>query len=109
MKKLILNLVIAATGGFIALGGTYFYCSKIKSKNVQVQSEMIQPNYSLVGNFVNSSGANFDFTNAAEKSVNSVVHIKTTSEHVNNLNYDPFTELFFGPQSRQQNYLQQGS
>jgi|688.fasta_scaffold00549_26 serine protease Do len=109
MKKLILNLVIAATGGFIALGGTYFYYSKIKSKNVQIQSEMIQPNYSLVGNFVNSSGANFDFTNAAEKSVNSVVHIKTTSEHVNNLNYDPFTELFFGPQSRQQNYLQQGS
>lgn len=109
MKKLILNLVIATTGGFIALGGTYFYYSHVKSRNVQAQSETMRPNYNLVGNFATSSGASFDFTNAAEKSVNSVVHIKTTSEHVNNLNYDPFTELFFGPQSRQQNYLQQGS
>jgi Do/DeqQ family serine protease len=28
---------------------------------------------------------------------------------VNNLAYDPFAELFFGPQKRQQNYIQQGS
>lgn len=109
MKKLILNLAIAATGGFIALGSTYFYYSAFKQKQPLAQAEIVQPNYNLVGNFSTSSGANFDFINAAEKSVNSVVHIKTTSEHVNNLNYDPFTELFFGPQSRQQNYLQQGS
>ena len=46
---------------------------------------------------------------AAEKSVNSVVHIKTISEQVNNLSYDPFAELFFGQQKKQQTYIQQGS
>ncbi|MGZ3921882.1 MAG: Do family serine endopeptidase, partial [Bacteroidia bacterium] len=55
------------------------------------------------------SALNVDFTNAAEKSVNAVVHIKTTSEQVSNLNYDPFAEWFYGPQKRQQNYSMEGS
>ena len=109
MKKIILNLSIAVVGGITALAGTYFYYTKIKVQHPVLLTENANANYKLVGNFNTSSGNNTDFTFAAEKSVNSVVHIKTISEHVNNLNYDPFTELFFGPQSRQQNYMQQAS
>lgn len=109
MKRIIFNLTIAVIGGITALAGTYFYYTKIKVKPPILLSDTQNSNYKLVGNFNNNSVSNADFTFAAEKSVNSVVHIKTTSEHVNNLNYDPFTELFFGPQSRQQNYLQQAS
>lgn len=53
----------------------------------------------------NGSAANApDFVLSAEKSVNSVVHIKTIVEN-KNLAYDPFQELFFGRQ-RQPNLMQ---
>ena len=38
-----------------------------------------------------------------------MVHIKTTSERVNNLAFDPFAEIFFGPQKRQQKLCSEGS
>jgi S1-C subfamily serine protease len=61
-------------------------------------------------NYVGGGSAGFaDFTMAAEKSVNAVVHINTVSQQVNNLAYDPFAELFFGPQKRQQIFEQRGS
>jgi serine protease Do len=56
-----------------------------------------------------SAGTLTDFTNAAAKTVHAVVHIKTTSEKVNNLAYNPYADFFFGPQKRQENYIQQGS
>ncbi|HWY36942.1 MAG TPA: Do family serine endopeptidase, partial [Bacteroidia bacterium] len=48
-----------------------------------------------------------DFTQAAEASVNAVVHIKTrVEEKYDQLNYDPFHQFFYGqPQQR----IQQGS
>jgi len=107
MKKLVSTLAVACIGGLIALSSAHF----IYGDNKEV-SQVFQPanssNYILTGGG-NPSGTINDFTMAAEKSVNSVVHIKTTSEQVNNINYDPFSEWFYGPQKRQQNYMQQGS
>ena len=80
----------------------------IKLTSVKLQSRLSIKNIKLA-NYTENSGLNIDFTNAAEKSVNAVVHIKTTSEQVNNLNYDPFAEWFYGPQKRQQNYSMEGS
>ena len=108
MKKLISTLFVACIGGIAALTATHFIYG---TKQV---SQVTQPNSHQPITLVNSSGMmggalTTDFTNAAEKSVNAVVHIKTISENVNNLSYDPFAELFFGPQKRQQNYTQQAS
>ncbi|MDX2173519.1 MAG: Do family serine endopeptidase [Bacteroidota bacterium] len=106
MKKLISTVFVACLGGIAALTAThYFYTNKQSS---QVINPNIRQPITLV-NSLGSGGIATDFTNAAEKSVNAVVHIKTTSENVNNLNYDPFAEMFFGPQKRQQNYTQQSS
>ena len=108
MKKLISTVFVACIGGIAALTATHFIYG---TKQI---SQVTQSNSHQPITLVNSSGMmggalTTDFTNAAEKSVNAVVHIKTISENVNNLSYDPFAELFFGPQKRQQNYTQQAS
>ena len=110
MKKLLSTLFVAAIGGIIALAGTRYFYLIDKNKQSQITKPFNPQNISLAsynGNI--NSDLNSGFTNAAEKSVNAVVHIKTISEQVNNLNYDPFAEWFYGPQKRQQNYSQEGS
>lgn len=109
MKKLVSTLAVACFGGVVALTGTHYLYTG--NENV---SQVFHPNstshhYVLTSGASSAAGLNTDFTMAAEKSVNAVVHIKTISEQVNNLNYDPFAEWFFGPQKRQQNFIQQGS
>ncbi|MBA3681544.1 MAG: trypsin-like peptidase domain-containing protein [Bacteroidetes bacterium] len=108
MKKLLSTMLVACLGGLISfMGARYFYADD-KSNTSQITKPFDQQNIKLA-NYTENSGLNTDFTNAAEKSVNAVVHIKTTSEQVNNLNYDPFAEWFYGPQKRQQNYSMEGS
>ncbi len=108
MKNLISSVFVACAGGFVALSASHF----IFKEDVKPNNQVTHPNanYKLTNYSGSTSNASFaDFTIAAEKSIESVVHIKTTSEQVNNLAYDPFAELFFGPQKRQQNFVQQGS
>jgi Do/DeqQ family serine protease len=109
MKKLVSTLAVACFGGLIALSSAHFIYGKNNKENNQVFNPNAQSNYVLTSGNAGSSALSGDFTMAAEKSVNAVVHIKTTSEQVNNLNYDPFAEWFYGPQKRQQNFIQQGS
>lgn len=107
MKKLISTVLVACVGGFAALTGAYYLQqNSVKSDNA---NQVTHPNYTLTNYSGSHTGSFTDFTQAAEKSVHAVVHIKTTSSKTNNLNYDPFAELLFGPQKRQQNYTQQGS
>jgi Do/DeqQ family serine protease len=105
MKKIISTIVVASIGGFTALGLSNFI------KNDEPLSQVTHPDMSYhLTNYVGGGSAGFaDFTMAAEKSVNAVVHINTVSQQVNNLAYDPFAELFFGPQKRQQIFEQRGS
>ncbi len=110
MKKLFSTLFVACLGGLIALSTARYFGSKEKDGVNQITNPFDHQNVTLTNyGQTQSSGLNSDFTNAAEKSVNAVVHIKTISEQVNNLNYDPFSEWFYGPQKRQQNYSQEGS
>lgn len=109
MKKIVSSIFVACFGGFVALTGSHFLY-----ENEHTTNQVTNPDHSSVYKLTNYTGANSggvmnDFTMAAEKSVNSVVHIKTISEQVNNLSYDPFAELFFGQQKKQQSYIQQGS
>jgi len=107
MKKTVSTVVAATFGGLIALTASHF----INNDDVAV-NQVRYPEKAAI-HLTNYSGTRaenmVDFTNAAEKSVNSVVHIKTVSQQVNNLAYDPFAELLFGPQRRQQNFEQHGS
>lgn len=106
MKKLISTVFVACIGGFAALTGSHYY----QQNNSVATDQVIHPNYTLTNyNGSHAAGNLTDFTLAADKSIHAVVHIKTTSTQINNLNYDPFAELLFGPQKRQQNYTQQGS
>jgi serine protease Do len=109
MKKIVSSVFVACFGGFVALTASHFLYEKDHSA-----SQVTNPEHSSVYKLASYSGTApagimTDFTMAAEKSVNSVVHIKTTSEQVNNLAYDPFAELFFGQQKRQQTFIQQAS
>lgn len=54
-----------------------------------------------------TSVSNTDFTVAAEKSVNSVVHIKTKMTIQQNTSVDPFFEFFFGQPNRPQQSREQ--
>jgi serine protease Do len=105
MKKIISTFAIAGIGGLTALGVSHY-----AEKDYQ-PSQVTHPDmtYSLTNYNAAGSAGFADFTMAAEKSVNAVVHINTVSQQVNNLAYDPFAELFFGPQKRQQIFEQRGS
>ncbi|MBL7920109.1 MAG: trypsin-like peptidase domain-containing protein [Bacteroidia bacterium] len=108
MKKLLSTMLVASLGGLISFTGARYFYANDKNNISQITRPFDQQNIKLA-NYTQNSGLNIDFTNAAEKSVNAVVHIKTISEQVNNLNYDPFAEWFYGPQKRQQNYSMEGS
>lgn len=106
MKKFVSTFAIACLGGMIALTSAHFIAEKNTSSVNSVIKKSNEPSIILTGG---AGAGTADLTMAAEKSVNAVVHIKTISEQVNNINSDPFAEWFFGPQKRQQNYVQQGS
>lgn len=106
MKKFVSTIAIAFLGGMVALTSAHFIAENNKSSVNSVLQKTNTPAIILTSG---AGAGTTDLTMAAEKSVNAVVHIKTTSEQVNNVNTDPFAEWFFGPQKRQQNYVQQGS
>lgn len=110
MKKIVSSIFIAFLGGLAALGTGYLVSNNLSksSGKQQLVNESRNPNIHLT----NFSGAtanalNTDFTLAAEKSLNAVVHITTQSEQ-SNLVYDPFAQ-FFGGSPRVEPYIQQGS
>lgn len=109
MKKIVSSIFIAFLGGIAAIGANYFINSTHgqTGKEALIQSAR-EPNIHLT-NFTGgaANALNNDFTVAAEKSLNAVVHIKTQSEQ-NNLVYDPFAQ-FFGGSPRVEPYIQQGS
>lgn len=107
MKKIISTLVIACVGGVAALAATHYFSQQQPALSQVTNPEVA--NYHLTGYTTSGSAGAPDFVFAAEKSVNAVVHINTVSQQVNNLAYDPFAELFFGPQKRQQIFEQRGS
>lgn len=109
MKKLISTVFVACLGGLAALTGAHYYYGN-PEQHSQVSHPDLHSNYTLTNYTGTTAAGNIaDFTDAAEKSIHAVVHIKTISSQVNNLSYDPFAELLFGQQRRQQNYVQESS
>ncbi|MCF8425052.1 MAG: trypsin-like peptidase domain-containing protein, partial [Bacteroidia bacterium] len=104
MKKVFSSLLIGAFGGAIVLVGNYYFANSTTNQltNYNPYSTPVQlTNYS--GPAATSAP---DFILSAEKTVNSVVHIKTIVEQKNNLAYDPFQDWLFGGRQRQPNMMQ---
>lgn len=92
---------MGAIGGAFALIGSYYFSNRNSDQALKYnpyQAPVQLTNYSRGG------AAIPDFVESAEKSVNSVVHIKTIVEN-NNLSYDPFADWFFGGRQRQPNMM----
>lgn len=99
MKKLFTLLAVSTLGGAMTLG----VYTQLQPKN-EIQTEIRLSDSPLI-QAVNYSptakgGTNVDFTRAAEKTLNAVVHVKNTTI---SKGYTSFEDLFFGrPQSREQ-------
>lgn len=103
MKKIVSTILLAALGGAITLG---IYKLYIEKPQVVYESPSTMPT-ALPTNFVNTVAAmeNTDFTVAAEKTINTVVHVKNTSY----MTYrNPYAEYFYGQGSGVKQYPQIG-
>lgn len=93
MKKILGTLSIAILGGLITLGGYKYFIEKpqvVTEKLTEPTLQMVKASYQP--KVINATSAPTDFTTAAEKTVNAVVHVKNTAlREVQN----PF-DYFFG-------------
>lgn len=106
MKKFASYLISGMLGGFtmwMIQQYTAKYSAAHSSKNDTIASAV------PVGYKAGSvSMLNNDFSTAVDKSINTVVHIRTITER-SNLIYNPFQSWFFGTQPQVQPYIQEGS
>ena len=107
MKKVFGILGIAILGGVITLGGYKFLIEKpqvVIERTVSPSSKMVNTNHlPTVINNTESSPTNF--TEAAEKTINAVVHVKNTSVKTQK---DPWG-FFYGRNNGQKKYEQVGT
>jgi Do/DeqQ family serine protease len=107
MKKSLNLVFVAFLGGAISLGGYKLLLEKeteVLSSQHKIEDTIIpvSSNFSYVNTI---AGEKTDFVEAADKSLNSVVHVKNTS--IKNVR-DPFSELFYG-RSEGRKYEQVGT
>ncbi len=96
MKKNISFLGIAILGGMITLVGykLFFDGLVIIERSGPEKSPIVQTNFTIPNSDSNSFEiSSIDFTLAAEKSLNSVVHVKNTTIKTQ---YNPLAEFFYG-------------
>jgi serine protease Do len=110
MKKFFSLLGMAVLGGAITLGGykMLFNDTIIIERTAPEKTQTVQTNYTPVFN-TNSTAiaaAAIDFTLAAEKSLNAVVHVKNTAIRTQK---NPFAELFYGNGSGTRKFEQVGT
>lgn len=107
MKKILSTVFVGAIGGAVALfTNSYFFNNNHTLSLANQQTQNTPVTYAGYSGPAGSSAP--DFVASAEKSLNAVVHIKTTAEGRNNLSYDPFQEFFYGHRQAQP-YMIQGS
>ena len=107
LKSLVLPVSFAVIGGVAAIAGAQAF--GLFGKTVVIQQATQAP-VQHTNNALSAGAAAIptDFVEAAERTVEAVVHVKTTAERVQNV-YNPFNDLFFGRPSTPQRYEVQGS
>ena len=94
MKKTAKLLGIAVLGGVLTLGGYKVFLEKpqvVIERTVEPSQNFLKANYINADNLATSTPTNF--TEAAEKTVNSVVHVKNTAIRTQT---NPWAELYYG-------------
>lgn len=103
MKKILEVLVVAFLGGAIALGGYKLLIEQpqvVAEKLQEPSIEMVKANYTP--NIINTASAPTDFTDAAEKTIHSVVHVKNTAVREVHSPFDYFFGGSSSPRKQQQ-------
>lgn len=94
IKKISSGLIIAISGGLIAI---LIYTTLIKDDIAETKIQIIeQKPLELVSIPTQNKAINFDFTYAAEKSVNAVVHVMTQTYRESNYYSNPLYDFFYG-------------
>ncbi len=110
MKKFFGLLGMAVLGGALTLGGykMLFNDTVIIERIVPEKMQTMQTNYNPASkrNSTGIAAAAIDFTLAAEKSLNAVVHVKNTAIRTQK---NPFAELFYGNGSGTRKFEQIGT
>ena len=106
LKSIGRPIVFTAIGGLVALGAAH----SLEKKRKTVIIEDTHQSASKVNLTVDRPlpSAPTDFVAAAERTVEAVVHVKTTAERVQNY-YNPFNDLFFGRPSTPEKFEVEGS
>lgn len=107
MKKVASYLLSGIIGGLTFWGINYFFTPPTRSSLINSPSSQ-NTIHSVKYSSNNLNLINNDFSMAVEKSINTVVHIRTITEKTN-LIYNPFQSWFFGTQPQVQPYIQEGS
>lgn len=105
MKKILSLILISALGGAISLSAYLLFFEKSQVKIDKIEDtglKTINTNYT---NELSASVENTDFTIAAKKSLNAVVHVKNTMYKTIQ---DPFAEFFYGQGNGTRQYSQIG-
>lgn len=109
MKKIATTFLIAGLGGMTAIGINHFL--EKPGTTVQVVEKSEPAKFINYGSATAPEAA-IDFTTAADMSIHSVVHVKTTyplTSQGGGQSFDPFRDLFFGPQQPQQQRVPRSS
>ena len=107
MKKTASLLGIAVLGGVLTLGGYKVFLEKpqvIVERTVEPSLKTIQANYTTTKGL--GTSAPTSFTEAAEKTVHAVVHVKNTAIRTQT---NPYAEYFFGRGNGTRKYEQVGT
>ncbi len=109
MKKILELTVVAFLGGTIAIGGYKMFVEKsyqeVVKKTTSSMPQMVKTNYTPAMRTL-SSYAPTNFTEAAEKTIHAVVHVKNTA--VREI-HNPYDFFFGGGGTRKQEQIGTGS
>ncbi|NOZ45293.1 MAG: Do family serine endopeptidase [Chlorobi bacterium] len=97
IKKISGSLLLAIVSGVISV---WIYTSIFKPVNSPTKIQVVEPKPIQLANLPSEEKPiNFDFTYAAEKSINAVVHVMTQIRQEDQGYSNPLYEFFYGPRS----------
>jgi S1-C subfamily serine protease len=107
MKKTASLLSIAILGGVLTLGGYKVFLEKpqiVIERTIETPAQIVKTNFTNTNLPITNSPTNF--TDAAQKTIHSVVHVKNTAIKTKS---DPWAELFYGRGGGTRKYKQVGT
>jgi len=110
MKKIANLIFVSVLGGVIALS-SYLFFFQNKEKTIQVVSKQETPSIIQTSNSNNNTHVNptkygLDFTEAAKKTVDVVVHVKNTAIKTV---IDPYAQMYYGRRNAERQFAQVGT